>query len=56
MDERFGLLFEDQSIMVFPEGTEFETAAGEAAEHDLGDGDNTTKVIVIDMHIQRVVK
>jgi len=44
MNERIGLLFEDGSILVLPEGTSIEAAEKEAEEHDAGD-DRKTQVV-----------
>lgn len=44
MAERLGLLFSDGSILVLPDGTEFQAALVEAAEHDAGDLSASTQV------------
>jgi hypothetical protein len=39
------LSFKDGSILLLPEGTTIEAAAGEAAEHDAGTREAMTKVV-----------
>jgi hypothetical protein len=51
MEERFGLLFSDGSILVLPEGASAEEANREAEEHDAGDPDAQTQVVRIAVKI-----
>jgi hypothetical protein len=50
MSERLGLLFQDGSILVFPDGTDLITVQQEAEEHD-GHGPRTTRVAEIKIEI-----
>jgi hypothetical protein len=54
MNERIGLLFEDGSISVLPEGTTIETAKEEAKEHDVG-GPDATRVVSLVISIVKVI-
>jgi hypothetical protein len=51
MAERLGLLFSDGSILVLPDGTDPQTAAREAAEHDSGDRSPGTQVVQLRIEI-----
>jgi hypothetical protein len=51
MNEYLGLLFSDGSILVLPDGTDLQTAAREAAEHDAGDLSAKTKVVRLSIEI-----
>jgi hypothetical protein len=51
MNEYLGLLFSDGSILVLPDGTDLQTAAREAAEHDAGDPNPGTQVVRLSIEI-----
>jgi hypothetical protein len=55
MNERFGLLFSDGSILVLPEGTSVEVARKEAEEHDQGDDEGKTEVVLLDLILKRTL-
>lgn len=51
MIERLGLLFSDGSFLVLPEGTDLGTARREAEEHDAGEAEPRTKVVVLKIEV-----
>jgi hypothetical protein len=54
MNERLGLLFSDDSILILPEATDVATAMNEAQEHDLG-ANSSTQVVRVSIAILEVV-
>jgi hypothetical protein len=52
--ERLGLLFSDGSFLVLPEGTDLSTAQREAEEHDAGEAEPRTKVVVVKIEVLAV--
>lgn len=55
MSERIALLFDDQSILVFREGTDVEVAFREASEHDIETEAGKTKVVIVDIVIKDIL-
>ena len=55
MRERLGLLFSDGSILVFPEGTDIETARKEAEQHDLGQRGGATQIVRMSVAIVEII-
>jgi hypothetical protein len=56
MAERLGLLFSDGSILVLPDGTDWQAASAEAAEHDAGDLNPNTQVVRLRIELLEYVK
>jgi len=55
MNERLGLLFSDDSILVLPEGTDVDTALKEAEEHDRGGLGPRTRVARLEIEVTEVL-
>jgi hypothetical protein len=51
MRARLGLLFSDGSVLVFPEGTDIDTARREAAEHDRGEPVPRTRIVNVNIEV-----
>jgi hypothetical protein len=51
MSRRLGLLFSDGSLLVLPEGVDFDAAWREAEEHDAGESDLRTEVVDLAVEI-----
>jgi hypothetical protein len=55
MNERWGLLFSDGSILVLPEGASVEEAKKEAEEHDAGDPNPQTRVVQMAVTVIEII-
>jgi hypothetical protein len=52
MNERLGLLFSDDSVLVLAEGTDLSAAWQEAAEHDEGGSAPGTAVVLLQLDVK----